>query len=104
MTKDINTHGLKMDIEGLIEASDYTRDKINPIEAKYDAWYAVDTGEVWATYDMKSDWRVYHDKAVMHVWSGSHYIAPQLLADKIASTVERADAEGWLPEVGGDDD
>lgn len=84
---NINTHGLKINLDDLQKAASATADW--PINCGYwtDIYYDMSDGAVWAVDTEESRSRVYHDPSIIKVCGTSKHRSQQWIADKIAEAV-----------------
>ena len=97
---EINTHGRKINMETLSEASEYTRGLGSRTGEYMEIFYDKSTGEVWGKYHWdREEWTVYQDSDVVKVGIATRYKTPQQIADMIGNTLtedeqtERENAE-----------
>lgn len=85
---EINTHGRKINMADLAEASEYTRGLGSRTGEYMEIFYDKSTGEVWGKYHWdREEWTVYHDDDVIKVGLAIRFKTPQQIADMIASTL-----------------
>ena len=102
---EINTHGRKINMEDLAEASDYTRGLGSRTGEYMEIFYDKSTGEVWGKYHWdREEWTVYHDEDVVKVGGVNRFKSRQQIADMIAETLaeeERCERENAAYLAGG---
>lgn len=96
----INTHGRKIVLADLEQASKYTKDKIDRDYLHYSIFYDVETGEVWAECINNGSWMEFRGE-VIEVMKSHRYINPQRIADAIDSMMDRYEAGKRLMEEEG---
>lgn len=97
---EINTHGRKINLETLANASDSTKDLGSRTGEYMEIFYEKSTGDVWGKYHWdREEWTVYHDEDVTKVGLATRYKTQQQIADMIDNTLtedeqtERENAE-----------
>lgn len=94
---DINTHGRKINLETLTNASDSTKGLGSRTGEYMEIFYDKSTGDVWGKYHWdREEWTVYHDEDVTKVGLAIRFKTPQQIADMIAETLaeeERCERE-----------
>lgn len=94
---EINTHGRKINMETLANASDSTKGLCSRTGEYVEIFYDKSTGDTWCKYHWdREEWTVYHDSDVVKVGIATRYKTPQQIADMIASTLaeeERCERE-----------
>lgn len=97
---EINTHGRKINLETLANASDSTKDLGSRTGEYMEIFYDKSTGDVWGKYHWdREEWTVYHDEDVTKVGLATRYKTQQQIADMIDNTLtedeqtERENAE-----------
>nr|DAU93776.1 MAG TPA: hypothetical protein [Caudoviricetes sp.] len=97
---EINTHGRKINLETLANASDSTKGLGSRTGEYMEIFYDKSTGDVWGKYHWdREEWTVYHDEDVIKVGLAIRFKTPQQIADMIDNTLtedernERENAE-----------
>ena len=102
---EINTHGRKVNMETLANASDATKGLGSRTGEYVEIFYDKSTGDVWCKYHWDRDeWTVYHDADVTKVGISVRYKTQQQIADMIAATLtmeERWERENAAYLAGG---
>ena len=85
---DINTHGRKINLETLANASDSTKGLGSRTGEYVEIFYDKSTGNTWCKYHWdREEWTVYHDSDVIKVGIATRYKTKQQIADMIAETM-----------------
>lgn len=85
---DINTHGRKINLETLVNASDSTKCLGSRTGEYVEIFYDKSTGDAWCKYHWdREEWTVYHDSDVIKVGIATRHKTQQQIADMIASTL-----------------
>lgn len=102
---EINTHGRKVNMETLANASDATKGLGSRTGEYVEIFYDRSTGDVWCKYHWdREEWTVYHDADVTKVGISVRYKTQQQIADMIAATLtmeERWERENAAYLAGG---
>lgn len=89
---EINTHGRKINLETLTNASDSTKGLGSRTGEYVEIFYDKSTGDTWCKYHWdREEWTVYHDADVIKVGITTRYKSQQQIADMIADAM--ADCE-----------
>lgn len=84
--KEINTHGLKIDMKSLIECSAYTETLYNG--ARVDIFYDREDGYVWGIFEPnQNDWTQYKSPTIIKICGTSRHHTPQWIANQINDVV-----------------
>lgn len=85
---EINTHGRKINMEDLAEASEYTKGLGSRTGEYMEVFYDQATGAVWCKYHWdREEWTVYLDSDVIKVGIATRFKTPQQIADMIDNTL-----------------
>lgn len=85
---EINTHGRKINLETLTNASDSTKGLGSRTGEYVEIFYDESTGDAWCKYHWdREEWTVYHDADVIKVGITTRYKSQQQIADMIADTL-----------------
>ena len=90
MASEINTHGIKIDIDALERAAAATVN--NPHGSSY-LFYDTSNGEVWETWEPNGNWAECKDPDVVFIMATPRHVSAQRIADAISDTLEEA---AWL--------
>lgn len=80
----INTHGLKIDLDSLSKAAENTVNWERNSGWRTDIFYDRSTGEVWTVDLLGESWKQYRDADVHQVASTAKHHTAQWIADRIA--------------------
>lgn len=84
----INTHGRKINLETLANASDATKGLGSRTGEYVEIFYDKSTGDTWCKYHWdREEWTVYHDEDVTKVGLAIRFKTPQQIADMIDNTL-----------------
>lgn len=85
---NINTHGRKINLETLANASGSTKGLGSRTGEYMEIFYDKSTGDVWGKYHWdREEWTVYHDEDVTKVGIATRYKTQQQIADMIDNTL-----------------
>lgn len=94
---EIDTHGRKINLETLANASDSTKGLGSRTGEYMEIFYDKSTGDAWCKYHWdREEWTVYHDDDVIKVGLANRFKTPQQIADMIDKTLtedEQAERE-----------
>lgn len=101
----INTHGRKINLETLTNASDSTKGLGSRTGEYMEIFYDKSIGDVWGKYHWdREEWTVYHDEDVTKVGIATRYKTQQQIANMIAESLaeeERTERENAAYLKGG---
>ena len=85
---DINTHGRKINMETLANASASTKGLGSRTGEYVEIFFDKSTGDTWCKYHWdREEWTVYHDEDITKVGLATRFKSQQQIADMIARTL-----------------